>query len=271
VVDVSTGTVNFECGTGGRSYGGDGGPAISAILDLPSAVAFDDEANLYIMDQANQLLRKVDGADIITTVAGKVEVRQIDHDGDPTTPVVDKAAGWPGYAGDGGPALEARFQASVGQAADPSSRIKYFEGKIYITDTENHLIRAVDLAAGTIDRVAGSVEIGPRPPIRDDVNLAYGYQDGEALSARFFAPRDIDIASDGTMYVADTENHCVRRIRDGVVDTVAGVCTEPGSDEDGLPATESHLWRPYGLALAPDEQTLIIADTQNQVFRIIGL
>jgi DNA-binding beta-propeller fold protein YncE len=273
VIDLTDLSVRFECGTGARDFGGDGADAHDSKLDLPSSVQFDEVGNLYIMDQANQLIRKVDPAGVISTIAGKIETRQINHDGDPATPPVDKTRGWAGYAGDGGPALEARFQASVGQAADPASRFKYFEGKLYLVDTDNHLVRVIDLAAGTVDRVAGFVEVGPHPTpaITDPVNLGYGFENGSVDTARFYGPRDIDIAADGTMYIADTENHCIRRIKDGMVDTVAGVCGTPGSDDDGGAATSSHLWRPYGVALSPDETTLIIADTQNQVFRIVGL
>lgn len=274
VLDLTAGTVRFECGTGARDFGGDGADAHEAKLDLPSAVQFDDDGNLYIMDQANQIIRKVDPAGIITTIAGKLETRQINHDGDPATPPVDKTRGWAGYAGDGGPALEARFHASVGQAADPSSRFKYHDGSLYLVDTDNHLVRRINIAAGTVEHVAGLVQVGPHPSnpaVTDPVNLGYGFENGPVATAKFFGPRDIEIMSDGTMFIADTENHCVRRIKDGVVDTIAGVCGEPGSDDDGGAATSSHLWRPYGLALAPDESTLIIADTQNQVFRIVGL
>lgn len=273
VIDLSDNSVRFECGTGARDFGGDGADAHGAFLDLPSAVAFDDQDNLYIMDQANQVVRRVDPFGVITTIAGKVEPREFDTDEDPSTPPVVDSRGWAGYAGDGGPALEARFQASVGQAADPSSHLIYDDGMLYMTDTDNHLIRVIDLAAGTVDRVAGYVEIGAssNPTVTDPVNLGFGFADGDVDAARFHGPRDLAMGKDGTIYVADTENSCVRAIRDGMVSTFAGVCDEPGSDDEGLPASESHLFRPYGVAVSPDGSQLIIADTGNHVFRVVGL
>lgn len=233
-IDLATGILSFECGTGARAFSGDGGPAVDAELDLPSAVAFDDDANLYISDQANQLIRKVDPEGTITTFAGS----QRD----------------PGFSGDGGPASEAQFHASVGQAADPSSRITIADGVLYLADTDNHVIRTIDLETEIVDTLAGT----PETP---------GYADGAA--AMFRAPRDVAIADDGTVYVADTDNHCIRAIDpDGIVSTVAGRCGEAGYEGDGGPATEALFRRPYGVTMAPDGR-VIIADTNNHVFRVL--
>jgi DNA-binding beta-propeller fold protein YncE len=274
VIDLERGTARYAYGTGQRGYGGDGGDARAATFNLPSTIQFDELGNLYIFDQWNYIVRKVDTDGVVTAFAGKVETRQVDHDGDPATPPNEVTRGWVGYAGDGHPALEARFYASFGAVADPSNRMKLHDGSLFVVDTENHLVRRIDLAAGTIEHVAGFVQVGQHPNyywLADEVNLGRGFEDGPVDTARFSGPRDIDIAADGTMYIADTENHCVRRIRDGMVDTVAGVCGEVGSDEEGAAATSSRLWRPYGVALSPDGTRLMIADTQNQVFRMVGL
>ncbi|HMV65661.1 MAG TPA: hypothetical protein PKA64_02330 [Myxococcota bacterium] len=281
VVDLATGETRFECATGGRDFGGDNGPAISALLDLPASIAFEPDGTLFIMDQANQLIRRVDTSDTITTVAGKVETRNIDHDANPDTPNIDKTKGWPGYAGDGGPASEARLWASVGQAADPSSRLTIHDRDLYFVDTENHMVRKVNLDTWQIDHVAGKVEYRENVdhdgnPATPALSTAKGWPGfaGEgtaAVDAVFNGPRDIEIDDAGNMYIADTNNNCVRKIdTDGIITTVAGICgeLEAGFSGDDGPATEARLWRPYGIELAADGR-LFIADTQNQVFRVV--
>lgn len=264
----------YECGTGARAFGGDGGPAISAKLDLPASLDFDDDHNLYIMDQANQLIRKVDDSHVISTYAGKVETRDIT---DPTTGAVTPTTkGWPGYAGDGGPVSAAQFHASVGQAADPSSRIAIHDGMMYVSDTENQVIRRIDLTTNTIELFAGVIETrsgdldaNPTTPDTTETRGFPGYADGDRLSAVFNGPRDIEVAEDGTVYVADTGNNCVRKIDPaGQVSTLAGVCGTPGFDGDNGPADQALLYHPYGVAIAPDGR-IIIADSGNQVFRAV--
>lgn len=239
VVDTTTGMVEFRCGTGGRAFGGDGGPAMEAVLDLPSAVAFDDQANLYISDQANQIVRKVDPEGIITTVAGLQRQE--------------------GYQGDGGPALEAKFHAAVGQAADPSSRLVWHDGVLYLADTGNHVVRTIDTETWTVGTFAGEGEVAGSDG-----------DGGAAIDGHFSSPRDLAVDDDGTVYVADTDNHCVRAIApDGTLSTVAGVCGQPGFEGDGAPANEALLFRPFGVDVT--DGVLRIADTHNHVFRQVLL
>lgn len=275
VVDLDGGDARYECATGARDFGGDGGDAKAGFLDLPASIVFDEDKNLYVSDQANQAIRKVSSADnTISTIAGKIEERVIGTDPVSGAEIRD-TKGWPGYAGDDGPATEARFHASVGQAADPSSRIAYFDREVYIADTENNMIRAIDLDSGLVRRVAGKVETRAVPQ-QDGTTLdvtkgwpGYAGDGGDALDAVFSGPRDLEIAADGTIYVADTHNHCVRKIdTSGVVSTVAGVCGEQGFDGDGGPATEALMNEVYGIELAADG-TLYIADAYNHVFRIV--
>jgi hypothetical protein len=262
----------FHCGTGARSFSGDGGPALAAKLDLPASVAFDDEQRLYVMDQANQLIRRIDPDGTIDTYAGVVETRDVTDT--VTGAVTTLTKGWPGYAGDGGSVTEARFHASVGQAADPSSRITIVDGFLYLVDTDNHVVRRIDLSNDTIELFAGKVETrtgdfdaNPTTPETTETRGFPGYADGERLEAAFNGPRDIEVDADGTVFVADTGNHCVRRIStDGTVDTVAGICGQPGFEGDDGPATEALLYKPYGIELTPDGG-LLIGDSGNQVFR----
>lgn len=237
-LDFSTGIVTNVAGTGARSFGGDGGPANSALLDLPSAVVVDSSGNIIISDQANFRLRLVEPDGTIHTICGDGE---------------------PGFAGDGGPASAARLNALKGQAAAPSSRIDIDRrDQIYIADTANHRIRMID-AVGIIRTIAGTGEPG------------YSGDGGPALEAQLNTPSDVAIADNGTIYIADTMNHVVRVIRpNGTIGTLAGT-GQRGFSGDGSAANEAQLDRPYGIGLAPNG-TLYIADTHNQrIRRVTGI
>jgi len=121
-------------------FAGDGGPATEALLagyfapgggDTASAIALDQQGNLYILDNGNFRVRKVDQAGMITTIAG---------------------VGTYGFSGDGGPATAAKFGTSNGIAVDAA-------GNVYIADTDNARIRMVDLK-GVIHTVAGTGKAG---------------------------------------------------------------------------------------------------------------
>lgn len=240
VLDLRTGEARYECGTGARAFAGDGGPAEESALDLPSGVAFDDEGNLYISDQANQIIRLVSPDGIIETVAGQ----QRDE----------------GFSGDGGPASEAQLHAAVGQAAAPSSGIALRGRDLLIADSGNHVVRHIDLDSWIIETVAG---VGQE--------RGHGGDGGPATQAQLFNPVDVEIASDGTFYIADRDNHCVRQVApDGTLRTVAGVCGSPGFSGDGGRATEALLHTPGGIALDGDD-ILYVADTYNHVFRKVLL
>jgi DNA-binding beta-propeller fold protein YncE len=92
-----------------------------------------------------------------------------------------------------------------------------------------------------------------------------------ATEAQLNAPTDVEVSADGTVYVADTGNSCVRAIRtDGVIETVAGICAAPGFSGDRGRATQATLNRPYGIEL-DGEGNLLIADTDNHRVRRVQL
>jgi sugar lactone lactonase YvrE len=236
--DPASGMLKAICGNGMRSFGGDGGPAAMALLDLPTATAFDKDGNMYITDQANQRIRMVDNTKeaIINTVVG---------------------TGMPGFSGDGMPALAAQIKLPGGQSAPPAGRIAIDgEGNLIIADSANHRIRKVDLE-GIITTIAGTGD------------PTFGGDGGDATKASLSRPNDVDHDKAGNLYIADTDNACIRKVDTaGKISTFAGKCGQPGFDGDGGDATAALLDRPYGITFDASEN-LYIADTHNHLIRVV--
>jgi sugar lactone lactonase YvrE len=242
-VDLATGEIVDTCGTGARGFGGDGGPAAAAILNLPVAVAFNAAGDMIISDQANDRLRKVDHqTGMISTIAGVGPC---------------SATGECPALGDGGPASAAFISFPQGQSARPAGRIDIDPaGNIYIADTLNNRVRKID-TYGVITTVAGNGEHG-----------ATG-EGGPATQATLNGLADVAVAQDGSVYIADTANSCVRVVRpDGILASFAGACGSGGFGGDGGPAIHAKLDRPGGITLDADGN-LYIADTHNQRIRIV--
>lgn len=174
------GTVSTVAGTGTPGYGGDGGPAVEAQLELeagsnpePSGGLALGDGVLYIADGLNHRIRTVDlSTGIIETIAG---------------------TGAPGYGGDGGPAVDAQLQHPRDLEVGP-------DGRLYVADTENHRIRAIDLDAGTIETVAGTGEVG------------MGTEGELAVETMLNRPMGVAFGPENAMYVADTYNSRVLRV-----------------------------------------------------------
>lgn len=229
-VDGDTGTITTIAGTGEAGFSGDGGPAARAQLKAPRTIALDAERNLYIGDEGNARVRKVDGTTgLITTVVG--------------APAPDGAGGWVGgHDGDGGFATEARIYTVRGLAIDAM-------GNVYMADSQNegstfHTIRKLDVRTGLISTIAGE----PLAP------GGFAGDGGPATSARLNYPNQLAFDGTGRLLIADTDNHCLRRIdfTNGLISTIAGIGGQPGDEADGKPATETRLTSPYGVAVAPD-------------------
>jgi sugar lactone lactonase YvrE len=285
-LDPASGKIEAICGTGARDYGGDGGPAKDAVLDLPVATVFDSKGRLLIMDQANQRVRRMEEDGTIVTVVGPdkdwlpashQKVCATGDDGVETCKVcMAEAAADPacepskppkpqGYAGDGGAALGAMMYQPFSQSAPPAGRMEMGpDDRLYFCDTGNHRIRMVD-AAGTVTTVAGS------GPDAYDPSYTGGYagDGGQATEAELKRPTDVAVAPDGTLFIADTDNNCVRKVDPaGVISTVAGTCGKRGFEGDGGPASAALLDRPYGVALDGDGN-LYVADTHNHRIRVV--
>lgn len=236
-MDLETGYAETICGTGARSFNGDGLDGTETFLDLPSSVAWDPgTGNIVFSDQANFRIRVLEPNGVVHTLCGD---------------------GTPDYVGDGIRAEEARLNSPKGQAAPPAGRLTLTsQGEIIIADTGNHVIRKID-GAGIISLVAGTPN-----------EAGYEGDGGPATEAKLDTPSDVAVGPDGSIIVADTMNNAVRVIApDGIITTLAGT-GEFGFAGDGGPADEALLDRPYGVTVG-DDGTVYVADTHNHRIRRI--
>lgn len=219
-VDLTTGVITAFAGTGEAGPIGDGGPALAAGFTQPTGLAVDRDGNVYIADNANHRIRKVDAnTNGIATVAGNGEQ---------------------GNSGDNGPATAARLAYPNGIAVDSA-------GSIYIADQQNRKIRRVD-ASGTITTYAGTGQ------------SSYAGDNGQAVAASFITPNDVAVDSASNLYVADLDAYVIRRIDAAtkVITTVAGTGRNEYSG-DGGPAAQASLVYPNAIAL-DSADNLFIAD-----------
>lgn len=269
-------------------YAGDGGLATAAALNYPIAPALDSAGNLYIADNKNHVVRKVDAkTGIVTTIAG---------------------TGIAGYSGDGGPATSA-------QLLDPSAIIVDANGNLYIADASVGVVRKVAAATGIISTYAGSTtatSLGDNGPatgaqlsfpaglaldstgnlyigeylrVRKVVansgsivtvagtgNPGYTGDGGPATNATLQGVRGIAIDGAGNLYIADRWNSVVRKVNfaTGNITTVAGKgapsYTGPFFAGDGGLATSAQLDYPLGVAV-DTAGNLYISDTGNNAIR----
>lgn len=167
------GIIHTICGQGMRApgYNGDGGLAMRATLYNPMGIAVDKNGNIFVADLSNHVIRRINSAGIVSTIAGNGQL---------------------GYSGDGGPATAARLNRPFGIAIDDA-------GNLFISEEENHVIRKIT-TAGVISTIAGTGDEG------------YSGDGGPAVKARLSLPHRLAIDRDGTIYIADTNNHTVRKI-----------------------------------------------------------
>ena len=226
---------------GRRTFSGEDGHVSLAELNLPSSVKFDPAGNAFIADAGNRRVRRVDAiTGIIDTIVGTGEA---------------------GFTGDGEHGTLATLNLPVGQSAQPAGRICLDSSgtRLYVADTDNHRIRVVDLATGVIDTFAGN----GTPGFSGDGLLA--------KDASLHSPVDVDCDAAGNVYVADRDNHCVRRVdlATGVITTVAGTGNASGRSGDGGPAADARLFLPCGVFVDRSNGRLFVADTFNGVIRVV--
>jgi sugar lactone lactonase YvrE len=226
-------TVDIFAGNGVPGNGGDGGPATQAELSVPIGLALDHSRGGLV-------------------IAGiyHPKIRIVDRLG-----VINELAGngIAGYSGDGGPAAKAQFDWPTGVDFDR-------EGNLFIADFFNNRIRRV-ARDGVVTTFAGTGEPG------------YSGDGGPAAQAQLYNPVSLVLDEAGNIYVADGNNHVVRRIdakSPHVISTVAGT-GQRGFSGDGGPAVKARLNVPRGIALDQKEKLLYIADSLNRRVRVVRL
>ncbi len=241
-VDAMTGIISTFAGNGTPGFSGDGGPATSAQLSGPAGVTVDSTGNLYIADQYNNRIRKVDTAGIISTFAGSGRY---------------PSGSEPISSGDGGPATGALFIYPSNLAVDRAGNV-YIAGNFpgWLNDNS---VRKVDATTGIITTVAGNGRFysGAVPtPV----------EGGSALSAQLNRVHGLAVDSTGNLYIAESASHRVRKVDPrGIITTVAGNGT-PGYSGDGGPAISAQLYEPIGITV-DIIGNLYIADSSNQRVR----
>jgi sugar lactone lactonase YvrE len=199
----------------------------------PKGVAVDSAGNVYVADTLNSAIRKITPAGVVTTLAGN---------GD----------GWVDGAGS-----DAKFSLPTGIAVDSA-------GTLYVADSLNHAIRKIT-PAGVVTTLAGGATYKV-------FGNGHGAIDGTGSDAGFFGPRGVAVDGSGNVYVADSDNHAIRKITPaGVVTTLAGDVTKGYGikgyvDQTGVLAS---FYFPNGVAVDA-AGNVYVADSLNNVIRAIS-
>ena len=192
---------------------------LAADLSAPRTAAVDSAGMIWFTDTGHHQIKRLDPVTgLVTVVAG---------------------TGMAGALGDGRPAVSASLDMPHGIAVDN-------RGGIYIADSANNRIRMVNQATGLITTVAGTGRAG------------FQGDGGPSTAAELDHPRFLVVAPDGSLIIADTRNHRIRRVDpSGIISTIAGT-GRPGLSGDGGPATAADLDDPRGLALAADGTLYVV-------------
>ena len=285
-VDLKTHRISTVAGSGQKGYAGDGGEALAAALNEPYEVRFDKAGNMFFAEMQNHVVRRVDRkTHLISTVAG---------------------TGTAGFSGDGGPAVKAQLRQPHSIAFDPQGlllicdignlRIRRVDlstgmietwagtgerkptpdgapiagtplngpraitsdpdGNLYLVLREGNAVYRIDGRTGRISHLAGTGETG------------YDGDGGSAGMARLSGPKGIAWAPGGSLYLADTESHTIRRIdlKTGVITTVIGN-GQRGDGPDG-DARQCRLSRPHGI-FVDRSGTVYVADSESHRIRML--
>lgn len=228
-VDARTGIISTVAGTGEHGFSGDGGPATAAMLRRPHSIALDGRGSLLVADIGNHRVRRIDLATgIISTFAGTGE-REPTPDGAPLR----------------GTALNGPRALAFGPGGD-----------LFIALREGNAVYRADLGRATLYHVAGTGEKG------------YTGDGGPPRLATLAGPKGIEVGPDGAVYLADTENHVIRRIDGDLasISTVAGDgSAHDGPDGDPLACG---LDRPHGVYV-DGAGNVYVGDSENHRVRVV--
>ncbi|MCB4791286.1 MAG: carboxypeptidase regulatory-like domain-containing protein [Elusimicrobia bacterium] len=230
-------TITTIAGNGTAGYSGDGGAATSAQLNTPGEIALDNIGNIYIADQTNKRIRKINSSGIISTIAG---------------------TGTAGFSGDGGLATSAQLSSPYGITVDTSNNV-------YFTDLNNVRVRKIN-ALGIISTIAGTGIVG----FSGDGGSATSAKLVSPVGIKVDALGNIYI-TDGVNYSQATISSRVRKIStSGIISTFAGTGTQ-GYTGDGGPATSAQFYYPFGIAADTSGNVYISDyDTHSSVVRKIN-
>ena len=247
----ASGIITTVTGNDTGVYGGDNGPAANATL-YPYAVAVDKSGNLYIGDTINQRVRAVNMGSTAITV-GNVAIQ-------PGFIETVAGNGATGAAGDNGPATSAQLDYPYSVAIDG-------RGNIYICDTYNRKMRAVNTGTSPITVATITIQPGNIATIAGDGT--YGYKNsGSATKAEFADPDGIAVDSVGNIYISDLESETIRLVSNatGLIRTIAGVGGQYGYNGDNIPALTAFLAYPRCLTVDASGN-VYFADQPNQRIR----
>ena len=272
------GVVTTLAGTAG-SLGSADGTGAAARFWQPQGVAVDSSNNVYVADGANGTIREIASGAIVTTLAGSASIGSDDGSSArfnwPSGAAMDSAGN--SYVADTGNGT-IRMVTSTGMASTlagsagnfgstnatggnarfygPQAVAVGFSGNLYVADTANHTIRKIT-SSGVVSTLAGLAGTN-------------GLSDGTGSSARFNAPQGLAVDSSGTVYVADTWNHTIRKVTSaGVVTTLAGLPGYYGDIDGTSPGSGTNTARFYcPSAVAVDGSgNAYVADTRNHTIR----
>ena len=286
-LDERTGLLTTVAGSGEKGYSGDGGPATKAKLNEPYEVRFDQKGNMFFVEMVNQIVRKVDAeTGMISTVAGSGKV---------------------GFSGDGGPAVNATLKNPHSITFDKAGNLYICDIGNHRIRRVNMKTGIIETFAGTGERkptpdgakVQGTPLNGPRAldydPKTNELFLALregnqvyrinldkgtlhhiggtgksGYQGdgGPAKQALLSGPKGVALGPNGDIYLADTESHTIRVIRQqsGIIETLVGN-GKKGDGPDGDPL-KCRMDRPHGVFVGEDGAVYIGDSSNNKVRKL---
>lgn len=285
----ANGAVQTFAGTGAEGAKGDGGPARDAEFNGMHALVIDRANDLLIADTWNQRVRRIRQSDgSISTIVGTGE-KGFSGDGGPATSAkfggiysialsvdgrtmflcdldnrriraVDRETGLVRtVAGNGKKGVPRDGELAVeSPLVDPRAVAVDASGNLYILERGGHALRLVK-PDGTISTVVGTGKAG------------LSGDGGKAIEATLNGPKDLIVDRDGSVLIADTENHCIRRYRpsDGTIVRVAGTGTK-GKGGLGGPAQAAELAQPHGVAIDRDGSLLISDSSNHRILRVGG-